>query len=385
MFLRFIVGRGDPTISDNVMGQALRGLLAFADSLAARGIRRVEGKLVSAGNAFPDAPLGFGWSWDNLDYAYSAGVDELFLNEGYATIRVRAGPQAGDTPTYMVSPARGYPAVTMLAKSIVNVAVNKGPNLQWESDASGNMVRISGDIAVNDTARIQVAYRDPAGAYLTALREALAMRGIEVRDGVRPATADDTLFTSRSIPLAEILVVMQKPSQNQLAEIIFKTLGLEKTGIGTADSGRRVVERQLRDWGADTAGAAVRDGSGLSRHDYVTPETIVKVLEAMRRAQTFAVYYNSLPIAGVDGTIRSRMKGTPAENNLRAKTGFVDKARSLSGYVTTADGRLLMFSTLGNNWTVPVREVERVQDAIGARLAALRLPPARGPVATAPR
>ena len=149
-------------------------------------------------------------------------------------------------------------------------------------------------------------------------------------------------------------------------------LGLEKTGVGTPDSGRRVVERQIAAWGADTAGAAVRDGSGLSRHDYVSPETIVRVLDAMRRHAEFRTFYDALPIAGVDGTIGSRMKNSPAQGNVHAKTGTVDKARSLSGYVTTVDGRMLVFSFLCNNFTVPNRMVEQVQDAILVQLAASR-------------
>jgi D-alanyl-D-alanine carboxypeptidase/D-alanyl-D-alanine-endopeptidase (penicillin-binding protein 4) len=243
---------------------------------------------------------------------------------------------------------------------------------------------LSGSIAIGDSARVEVAYRDPSGAYLAALREAVAARGIDVRGLERPTVASDTLFSTYSLTLAEILPHMQKPSQNQIAEIFFKTIALERTGIGTADSARRVIERQLAEWGADSAGQAVRDGSGLSRHDYVSPATIVRVLDAMRRAPTFEVFYGSLPIAGVDGTIRSRMKGTPAEGNLRAKTGFVDKARSLSGYVTTADGRLLIFSALCNNWTVSVRDVERVQDEIGVRLAAMRLGAARASSVASP-
>jgi D-alanyl-D-alanine carboxypeptidase/D-alanyl-D-alanine-endopeptidase (penicillin-binding protein 4) len=105
----------------------------------------------------------------------------------------------------------------------------------------------------------------------------------------------------------------------------------------------------------------------------VSPETIVKVLDAMRRDTSFAVFYAALPIAGVDGTIGSRMRGTAAQGNVHAKTGYVDKARSLSGYVTTADGRLLLFSLLCNNWTTPVSEIERVQDAVAIRLASMRL------------
>ena len=130
-----------------------------------------------------------------------------------------------------------------------------------------------------------------------------------------------------------------------------------------------MVERQLLAWGADSAGFAVRDGSGLSRHDYVSPETIVRVLDAMRRHPEFALFRDALPIAGVDGTIRTRMRGTPAAGNAHAKTGTLDKARNLSGYVTTADGRLLLVSLMANNHVVSNREVERVQDAILAWVA----------------
>ena len=133
------------------------------------------------------------------------------------------------------------------------------------------------------------------------------------------------------------------------------------------------VLRQLAEWGVPPSEAVVRDGSGLSRYDYISPRTAVRVLDAMRRSPNFQVFYDALPIAGVDGTIRTRMRGTPAMGNVHAKTGSVAMARSLSGYVTTADGRMLLFSFLANNWTVPVRDVERVQDAICAQLAALKL------------
>jgi D-alanyl-D-alanine carboxypeptidase/D-alanyl-D-alanine-endopeptidase (penicillin-binding protein 4) len=179
------------------------------------------------------------------------------------------------------------------------------------------------------------------------------------------------LFVLRSPPLKEILPALEKPSQNQIAEIFFKTLGLEKTGVGTADSGRAVVERQMAAWGIVPTSFAVRDGSGLSRHDYIAPDAIVRVLDAMRKSPNFVVFRDALPIAGGDGTIANRMRGTAAAGNVHAKTGFVDKARSLSGYVTTANGRVLIFSLLCNNWTTTSREVDQVADAIAVRLAGL--------------
>jgi len=294
----------------------------MADSIAKRGIRRIHGALRRAGDAFPDSTYGFGWQVDDLRTPSGAPIDELFVNEGLLPA-VRAGSNGGAAASHVV-------------------------------------------------------IRDPDAAFLDALAASLAERQIAL-DGApdaRAALPDSgllALFELRSPPLSAILARMAKLSQNQVAEILFKTLALEKTGVGVADSARRVVERQLLAWGALPDGFAVRDGSGLSRHDYVTPETIIRVLDAMRVSADFPAWYDALPIAGVDGTISARMKGTPAERNVHAKTGTVDKARSLSGYVTTADGRMLLFSFLCNNFTVPNREVERVQDAILVRLASSRI------------
>ena len=176
-----------------------------------------------------------------------------------------------------------------------------------------------------------------------------------------------------SKPLREILPALLKPSQNQIAEVLLRTLGLERGGSGTADSGRKVVERQLASWGVPPSTYVIRDGSGLSRYDYLAPEALVHILDVMRRSPNFQLFYDALPVAGVDGTIKTRMRGTPAENNVHAKTGSVANARSLSGYVRTVGGRTLIFSILANNWTVPAGDVTRVQDAIAARLAALPL------------
>jgi D-alanyl-D-alanine carboxypeptidase/D-alanyl-D-alanine-endopeptidase (penicillin-binding protein 4) len=134
-----------------------------------------------------------------------------------------------------------------------------------------------------------------------------------------------------------------------------------------------VGQRTLAAWGVTAADAAYRDGSGLSRHDYVTPRAVVKVLDAMRRHQAFDLFRQALPLAGVDGTIANRLKGTAAEGNAQAKTGTLDKARALSGYVVAADGRLALFSLLANNFTVPNREVEKVQDLLVRLLAELPL------------
>jgi D-alanyl-D-alanine carboxypeptidase/D-alanyl-D-alanine-endopeptidase (penicillin-binding protein 4) len=372
-----VIGRGDPSVSDHMRRDAMLPLREIADSLHARGVRRVTGRVVAAGDAFSDAVLGFGWSWEDLESGYSAATDELLFNEGISTVVVRAGASVGDPVRVETRPARTFPHVIVTARTVgrptpgdsgrrIGVSVVK--------DTVSGAMRVSGTLAMGDSSSVVVTHRDPGAAYVSALREAIEARGIVVEGGERPVTErGDTLAVLVSPPLSDILPILLKPSQNQVAEMLFKTLGLERGRAGTPIEARRVVEAQLTAWGAPDGGFVVRDGSGLSRYDYISPETIVHVLEAMRRSPHFDLYYQSLPIAGVDGTLRSRMRGTPAGNNLRAKTGSVAQSRALSGYVRTADGELLLFSALANNWTTPARDVERALDSLAVRVATLRI------------
>jgi D-alanyl-D-alanine carboxypeptidase/D-alanyl-D-alanine-endopeptidase (penicillin-binding protein 4) len=318
-----VIGRGDPTISDNMRGVATTVMDALADSIRAHGIARIGGRLVRVGNAFPDSVHGFGWEWEDLGEYYGSGVDELIFNEGMAPTTLRPPPDTVRDSAY------------------------SGPA------------------------------KDPATGYLNALNDALVRKHITldagVLDSILPTPIKmDTLFTFVSLPMRNILTALLKPSQNQVAEILLKTIGLERGGMGTADSARKIVGQQLLAWGVQPDEFVIRDGSGLSRHDLVTPETLVRVLDRIQRDTAFAVFYNALPIAGVDGTLKDRMKGTPAEGNAHAKTGSISNARTLSGYVTTADGERLIFSIMASNWTGPTSAVTSVADQIVSALAAYR-------------
>ena len=376
-----VTGSGDPSVSDRMAGDAMAPLRAIADSLALRGLKRVTGGIVRGGDAFPGSALGYGWPWNALESASYAGVDELNFNEGITVLTVRGGTVLGDIPTVTSAPAQTFPRIRLLARTAQPAPSASGrrggrSGIRARPDSSDlALIIVEGDIAPGDSAIIRITQRDPSAAYLSALREALIARGVAV-DGdasswvVLPAS--QPLLTVASPPLREILPHFLKPSQNAIGEILLRTLGHVKTGVGTPDSGARVVRTQLAEWGALPDGFIVRDGSGLSRSDMVTPETLVRIFAAMRGDSAFRVFYDALPIAGVDGTIRGRMRGTPAMGNVHAKTGTLEMVRSLSGYVTTADGRLLVFSMIANNWTVPVREIERVQDALAVRLSQMR-------------
>ncbi|HKS07451.1 MAG TPA: D-alanyl-D-alanine carboxypeptidase/D-alanyl-D-alanine-endopeptidase [Gemmatimonadaceae bacterium] len=314
-----VIGSGDPSFSDKVRGDAAAGLRDMADSVRAYGIARVEGRLKRAAGLFPDSPFGFGWAVDDLGEAYAAAVGELMYNDSFSAARVTL---------------EGTPAPPL-------------------SQPTG--------------------FRN----FLEAFNAVLYDRGVFVRgsyDWMNPVvdTGLGTLFTYESPPLRELLPHFMKPSQNQIGELLLKTMGRQRTGVGSADSGAAVVTRRLRQWGVDSSGFVVRDGSGLSRHDFVSPEAIVRVLSVMRRDSSFVDFYNSFPIAGVDGTLDKRFLNTPAQNNAHAKTGSMDRVRTLSGYITTADGRTLIFSIMVNAYATPGLTVEAAIDSIVVRLANFR-------------
>jgi D-alanyl-D-alanine carboxypeptidase/D-alanyl-D-alanine-endopeptidase (penicillin-binding protein 4) len=361
-------------------GDAMIPLRDLADSLRAHGVTRIRGHVVAAPSPFTDSPLGYGWDWDDLDEPYGAGVDALYFNEGFAEVLVQAGARAGDPVRATTRPAATYPPLIIQATTVARLespsdSASHRTRLTIGYDSSHAGIGVRGTVVAGDTAVLQIAFRDHPAAFVAALREALGSRGITVDGRATDTTARaDSLVSLRSPTLREVFPFFEKPSQNQIGELLFKSIARKATGVGRADTAQQVVSRQLAAWGAVSDGYAVRDGSGLSRHDYVSPRTLVKVLDAARRHPDFRVFFDALPVAGVDGTLENRMRGTPAQGNVHAKTGYIDKARSLSGYVTTADGRVLIFSALCNNYSVPTKAVERVQDALAVRLASLRLP-----------
>jgi D-alanyl-D-alanine carboxypeptidase/D-alanyl-D-alanine-endopeptidase (penicillin-binding protein 4) len=354
-------------------------LLAIADSLALRGVRAIRGRVLPFGDAFPDATIGFGWSWDDLDEVYGASIDELFFNDGVAEFHVLAGRNPGDSVAVRVRPAKTFPKVRVTATTTVRgTGRDSLPQLLAVKDTIRGDFVLSGTIPAGDSALLDVTYRDSREAYVSALAEALRARGIVVMDSVLPPVASgDTLFVLKSPPLSRVLAAFMKPSQNQLGEMLFKSVALAKTDTGSARVARRLMTEHLRALGAEADGFLVWDGSGLSRRDMISPETVVRVLSSVRRSPNFQTYFDAMPVAGVDGTLRTRMRGTPAEANVRGKTGTLGNVRSLSGYVTTKGGGQLIFSVLCNNFMTTTAYVTRVQDSIAVRLARMNIRSAR--------
>ena len=207
----------------------------------------------------------------------------------------------------------------------------------------------------------------------TLFAEALQRKGIALAKAPSVGTAPASSHEIASLPhgIDSTVVNMNKVSDNLSAEMLLKTLATTNGGApGSYEGGVSVAHKFLRSLGIDTTRINIVDGSGLSFYDLLSAEMISQLLEGMAgQKDLFPLYRESLPIAGVDGTLRNRMKKTPAEGNLRAKTGTISGVSSLSGYVQTLDGETLVFSMTMQNFLYPTRLYQRAQDKIGALLA----------------
>ncbi|HYJ78440.1 MAG TPA: D-alanyl-D-alanine carboxypeptidase/D-alanyl-D-alanine-endopeptidase [Longimicrobiaceae bacterium] len=372
-----VLGSGDPAVSARFGGGDARTVFrAWADSLRARGVTRIAGRVVGNDDAFDDVPLGRGWAWDDADASYSAEISALELNEGFVVVQVARGTAPGAPAVVTLDPPTGYVPVT---NRVVTGRAGTAPRVEVARAAAGPGVVVSGQVpADSGVVRTEVAVRNNTAYFAAVLRETLLEAGIPVggaavdADEAGPAPAAlDTLFVHASPALPEVLAAFLKPSQNQIGELLLKTLGRERRGLGTAAAGAAVVDSMQRLWGLPRRQLAQADGSGLSRYNLVSPALLVALLEHMRAGAHAAVFRAALPVAGVDGTLEGRMRGTPLQGNVHAKTGTLSGVRALSGYLTTAAGEPMVFSMIVNHHTLTSRDADRLAEAALLRVYAL--------------
>ena len=371
----FVKGGGDPTIN----GRGKRADAVFdewAAGLKAAGVTRIDGGIVGDASAFDNRGLGQGWAWDYLDAGYAAPVCALELNENIASLAIRPGAKPGDPAGLELPPGTGLG----LIHHVVTGENGSQTSITIDRQADKAYLDVRGTIAADASpATRDVAVANPALYFAHSTVLALAARGIQVhglpREYVRPefdvpSEARRVLVESKSPPLRDIATVMMKVSQNLYAETLLKAVGAAKSGIGSAENGRRAAAELFAAWGIPAGGYVQADGSGLSRYDYVTADMVVTLLERLfkdpRHKDAFTA---TLPIAGKDGTVASRLKGTRAEANATAKTGSIANVRALSGYVKTRDGETLAFSMLANSFTIPAATVNYIADVAVETLA----------------
>ncbi|WP_242031945.1 D-alanyl-D-alanine carboxypeptidase/D-alanyl-D-alanine-endopeptidase [Microcoleus sp. FACHB-672] len=344
-----VVGRGDPSLTD-------AHLASLAQQLKSRGIRQV-GQMVVEDSYFQGQPVNPNWEWEDVQAGYGAPVNSLIVNEN--AINLTLSPQAAGQPLRVTwddpKEARGW--------RVENDSVTVGPNepefLDIGRDFSRPVLRIKGQLRAGaEPEEVGVAIVNPAENFLQRFQQALAAEGIAVgRAQVAagsPIAGEVELAVVESPPLSELVMKTNQESNNLYAEVLLRSLGTvakadaAMAGKDTADAGLDVLKAALTQLGVNAESYIPEDGSGLSRHNLVSPEALVQTLRAMASSPAAEIYQTSLPVAGVSGTLSSRFRDTTAQGIVQAKTGTVTGVSALSGYARPLNYPPLVFSIIVN-------------------------------------
>ena len=364
----FVRGGGDPTLNTRD-GRGNAVFVEWANALKSAGITSVDGRIVGDDQAFDDEGIGLGWAWDDLQYGYSAPVGALQFNEDVADLVVSPG-------------AAGEPAVVSLSAgsglTTLNRAVTGAPGSEASIDYRRHLDRpvleITGTIASDaKPLNLKVAVVNPTVFFARSLKDALIAQGIAVSGeavdfddvaGESGMRAERRMLASTdSPPLREMAKVLMKVSQNLYAETFLKALGRSVGALGTTAAGRQAATTTFGSWGVSDRMFVMADGSGLSRYNYASAFAIATILERMYKDPKHREpLLASLPIAGKDGTLATRMRRSLAEGNAVAKTGSISNVRALSGFVRTRDGETFVFSIIGNDFVIPSATVNWIAD-----------------------
>jgi serine-type D-Ala-D-Ala carboxypeptidase/endopeptidase (penicillin-binding protein 4) len=394
-----LVGRGDPNLSGRELPYALRTerndhpiqvLEQLADELVQKGVKYVDGDVIADDSYFAFERYGEGWSQDDLVWADGAPVSALTINDNVVFVNILPADRAGDRAFVSLSPFGDYYRID---NRIITTPAGTGRKIFINREPGSTVLTLWGNMPMDDAgANEAVAIEDPAEFAANLFRQLLEKRGIAVygrertrhtelatlstltvtalapaRGGDQPSRALQNqplvLAGYQSKPLIEDVRVINKVSQNLHAEILLRLLGREKGTAGTVEGGLEVLRGFLNQAGVPSDQYVFYDGSGLSRQNLVTPHAIVQLLRYAASQPWGESFRNTLPIAGVDGSLSDRLKNIDAQR-VYGKTGSLGGVKTLSGYATTDRGELVAFSILSNNFNLPAKRLTDVIDGI---------------------
>lgn len=380
-----LYGRGAPDLDSK------NGLPALADQLKQRGVRRVRGKIIGDESYFRGEQYGIGWQWNDLQWYYGAQPSALSVDENAVEVTLGPGSKSAGPASVVITPNDSHLELTNRATTGER---NAATTIGIKRGLSNNDVVVWGEFPIGGYAYSAfLSIHDPALRAATVFKLLLNARGIQVDGDVETrdfrASESNRFDPQRAIelayiesaPLANIVRTTNKESNNLYAELILRTLGKEKgTSVpdpdprknaarGDDEAGVALVKKWLSDHGSNASSLALHDGSGLSRLDLITPESAARLLSIAAQASWRQSFYDSLPVAGRDGTLQSRLINITGR--IAAKTGSLTYDHSLSGYATTPSGNVLAFSIICNDATGQTRPVKTI-DAIASRIADIR-------------
>jgi len=353
-----VFGRGDVSVSplfhDGDVGKAMDEI---AEKLVNAGIKKIDGNIVADDRFFSGDAIPSSWEYDDLTSYYGAEVSALPVNDNAIEMTIK--PSSAGKPCIIEI----KPQISVV--SVLNRCITSEPksrrSLDFQKSLEVPRVTVSGSIAADDQAFTRsVAIHRPALVYADLLRQSLERKGVKIKGRAVPINEEVSrvqrveIAKVESVPLWDIAAKIMKPSQNMFTETLLRGIGEHAGGSlsdrrTSASKGSGVIDAFLERIGSPRGGLVQMDGSGLSRHNLVTPSTLVHLYRymALQSPQSDA-WMKSLTIGGVDGTLRNRFKGTSAMDNARGKTGTINQVSALSGYVTSASGETFVFSILVN-------------------------------------
>src|SRR5437667_2462450 len=395
-----LVGRGDPTLSGRELpysmrtqrdANPLRVLEHLADELAQKGVKYIDGDIIADDSYFAFERYGEGWSQDDLVWPEGAPVSALTINDNVIFVNILPGTHPGDRAFVSVTPFADYYTID---NRLMTTPAGTGRKIYINREPGSTQLTLWGTMPIDDPgANEGLAIEDPAEFAASLLRHLLEVRGIAVYGKQRTrhtelatlSTFTTTVLASsrggderslsspsgplvlaeyQSAPLSQDIQVINKVSQNLHAEILLRLLGREKGTGGTVQAGLEVLRGFLNNSGISGDDYSLYDGSGLSRENLVTPHAIVQLLRYAAQQTWGAEFRDSLPTAGVDGSLADRFKDLDTEAQVYAKTGSLGGVKTLSGYAVTAKGEQLAFSVLTNNLSVTGKRINDVIDSV---------------------
>ncbi len=395
-----LVGRGDPNLSGRILPYsghterkqpAIRVLEDLANQLVQKGVKFVDGDVVADDSFYAFERYGEGWTQDDLVWEWGAPVSALTINDNVMFVNIMPADHIGEKAFVSIDPFADYYRVD---NRIITTPPGTGPRRVYINREPGsNQLTLWGNIAMDDPgAGEALAIDDPATFAAQLFRNLLEQRGITIYGRTRtkhtelanlqtftvtaiasgggidrPGMSGNqplVLASYQSHPLVDDLQIINKVSQNLHAELMLRLLGREKGTAGTIEGGLEVVRGFLTQSGIQPDEYVFYDGSGMSRQNLVTPHAIVKLLEYASQQPWGQNYHQSFPIAGVDGSLADRFKGTAAQGRVYGKTGALGHVNTLSGYATTVKGEPFAFSILVNNHKLNNRRAQEMIDSI---------------------
>ena len=370
----------------------------LAQQVVQSGVRSVEGGVVGDDSYFLSEPYGTAWAWDDLQWSYGAAVSALSFADNSIELTVTADPAKPGaiveqwTPnvdfyslenTLTMTPAGqvAHPGVerrpgSMLVRTWgtvpaqgLHAPLSIEDPAQFTASAFKDALMRHG-VTVNGAATSAHRYPDGTGDFIGERAEKLKLTPHAEATMAAPLEGRRSLAMRISVPVAQDIMVTNKVSQNLHAELLLRLLGKSFAKDGSLAQGTRVVRQFLIDAGISDSEFFFYDGSGLSMDDRITPRAVTHLLAYASHQAWGAAWRDTLPIAGVDGSLMNRFRNSPLRARLWAKTGTLRESVALSGYLTAASGKTLAFSILVNDHRpgslAEVPAMERICEAIAA-------------------